>query len=129
MTTKVLVVGADPALAELLEEWLTLESCRAVAERPDVVLVDVPFPRELAVQRLPHIGDEHPGTPVLPMPKTPNPGRVRGGAAPRKGCGSVTGTAAGSPMTAARVGLTALHRLFAVAQFVAASGPRAHAAV
>ena len=73
MTTKVLVVGADPALAELLEEWLTLESCRAVAERPDVVLVDVPFPRELAVQRLQHIGDEHPGTPVLPMPK-PSPG-------------------------------------------------------
>jgi DNA-binding NtrC family response regulator len=69
MTTKVLVVGADPALAELLEEWLTLESCHAVAERPDVVLVDVPFPRELAVQRLQHIGDEHPGTPVLPMPK------------------------------------------------------------
>ena len=49
MTTKVLVVGADPALAELLDEWLTLESCRAVAERPDVVLVDVPFPRELTV--------------------------------------------------------------------------------
>ena len=32
-------------------------------------------------------------------------------------------------MTAAGVGLTALHLLFAVAQFVAASGPRAHAAV
>jgi len=69
MTTKVLVVGADPALAELLDEWLTLESCSAVAERPDVVLVDVPFPRELAVQRLKRIGDEHPGTPVLAMPK------------------------------------------------------------
>ena len=53
MTTKVLVVGADPALAE----------------RPDVVFVDVPFPRELAVQRLQHIGDEHPGMPVLPKPK------------------------------------------------------------
>ena len=33
------------------------------------VLVDVPFPRELALQRLKHVGDEHPGTPVLPMPK------------------------------------------------------------
>ena len=69
MTTKVLVVGADPARAELLDEWLTLESCSAVAERPDVVLVDVPLPRELASQRLKHIGYEHPGAPVLPMPK------------------------------------------------------------
>jgi hypothetical protein len=34
-----------------------------------------------------------------------------------------------SPLPAAGVGLTALHLLFAVAQFVAASGPRARAAV
>ena len=66
---KVLVLGADPALAELLDEWLELESCRSVSADADVVLVDVPFPRELATQRLKHIGGEHPGKPVLPMPK------------------------------------------------------------
>lgn len=69
MRTRVLVFDADPALAELLEDWLAAEGCRMVEERPDMVLVDVPFPRALAMQRLKRIGDEHPGTPVLPMPK------------------------------------------------------------
>jgi CheY-like chemotaxis protein len=67
--TRVLVVGADPALAELLEEWLAGEGCAAVAERPDLVLVDLPFPRERRLEVLQALGDAHPAAPVIAMPK------------------------------------------------------------
>jgi CheY-like chemotaxis protein len=67
--TRVLLVDADPALAELLEEWLGAEGCAAVEERPDLVLVDLPFPRERRLEVLKRLGDAHPDAPVIAMPK------------------------------------------------------------
>jgi DNA-binding NarL/FixJ family response regulator len=69
MPTKVLVVGADPALGELLEEWLAGEDCCAVHERPEVVLVDLPFPRERGAEALRRAAEAHPDAPVVAMPK------------------------------------------------------------
>ena len=66
---RVLLVDADPALAELLEEWLASQGCCAVAERPDLVLVDLPFPRERAVQVMRTLGATYPDIPVVAMPK------------------------------------------------------------
>ena len=62
-------MDADPALAELLEEWLAREGCRAVRERPDLVLVDLPFPRERGLQVLKRLGAAYPDIPVVAMPK------------------------------------------------------------
>jgi DNA-binding NtrC family response regulator len=69
MSIRVLLLDADPTLAELLEEWLAGENCRIVGERPDLILVELPFPRERGLQRLKGVGDEHPHTPVVAMPK------------------------------------------------------------
>jgi DNA-binding NtrC family response regulator len=68
-STRVLLLDADPALAELLEEWLASQGCTAVGEHPDVVVVDLPFPREHGLQVLKQVGDAHPDTPVVAMPK------------------------------------------------------------
>jgi CheY-like chemotaxis protein len=68
-STRVLLVDADPALAELLEEWLAEHGCRVVEDRPDLVLVDLPFPRERGLARLKQLGDAYPDTPVVAMPK------------------------------------------------------------
>jgi DNA-binding response OmpR family regulator len=67
--TRVLLVGADPALGELLEEWLAGEGCAAVRERPHLVLVDLPFPRERGAELLRQLAQAHPDAPVMPMPK------------------------------------------------------------
>jgi CheY-like chemotaxis protein len=67
--TRVLLVHADPALAELLEEWLAGEGCAAVEERPDLVLIDLPFLRERRLEVLKALGDAHPDAPVIAMPK------------------------------------------------------------
>jgi len=69
MGTRVMLVDADPALAELLEEWLAEQGCATVREHPDLVLVDLPFPRERGLQVLRRLGEAHPDTPVVPMPK------------------------------------------------------------
>jgi len=68
-STRVLLVEADPALTELLEEWLADQGCRVVQERPDLVLVDLPFPRERGLARLRQLGYAHPNIPVVAMPK------------------------------------------------------------
>jgi CheY-like chemotaxis protein len=67
--TRALVVEADPALAELLEEWLAGAGCVPVHERPDLVLVDLPFLRERRQQLLRELADAYPGLPVVAMPK------------------------------------------------------------
>ena len=67
--TRVLVVEADPALAELLEEWLAGAGCVPVHERPDLVLVDLPFLRERRQELLRELADDYPGVPVVAMPK------------------------------------------------------------
>jgi CheY-like chemotaxis protein len=45
------------------------EGCAAVEERPDLVLVDLPFPRERRLEVLKRLGDAHPDAPVIAMPK------------------------------------------------------------
>ena len=69
VTTRVLLVEADPALAELLDEWLAGAGCTTVEERPDLVLVDLPFLRERRQELLRQLADAHPGVPVVAMPK------------------------------------------------------------
>ena len=66
---RVLLVEADPALTELLEEWLGAEGCAMVQERPDLVLVDLPFLRSSRLELLRQVGDSYPDKPVEPMPK------------------------------------------------------------
>jgi hypothetical protein len=67
--TKVLLADADPALAELLEDWLSAEDCAVVEERPDLVLVDLPFLRERRQELLGRLAGAYPGVPVVAMPK------------------------------------------------------------
>jgi DNA-binding NtrC family response regulator len=68
-TTRVLLVEADPALAELLEEWLAGAGCAPVEDRPERVLVDLPFLRERREELLRQLADAHPGIPIVAMPK------------------------------------------------------------
>jgi DNA-binding NtrC family response regulator len=68
-STRVLVVDADPALTELLEDWLADHGCCVVQEAPDLVLVDLPVPRERGLARLKELGAAHPDTRVVAMPK------------------------------------------------------------
>src|SRR5262245_38138328 len=67
---QVLVVDADPALADLIGQWLDEEGCRVVREgagsrlsrQPvDLIIVDVPFPRQGRVEALRRVSREHPG--------------------------------------------------------------------
>ena len=73
---RVLVVDADPALAGLLEEWLAADGCSVVDEqaaidsagnRFDLVVVDVPFPRQGGLSVLKRVANDHPGAPVLAL--------------------------------------------------------------
>jgi CheY-like chemotaxis protein len=76
---RVLVVDADCALFGLLAEWLGAEGCEVVqaagddagaAERFDLVIVDVPFPRQGGVDLTARIMKRHPMTPILAMSST-----------------------------------------------------------
>lgn len=73
---RILVVDADPALLGLLEEWLAAQGCCVMAERPeaagtderaDIVIVDVPFPRQSGAAVLKRVVDRNPGVPVLAL--------------------------------------------------------------
>ncbi|HEU0202702.1 MAG TPA: response regulator, partial [Burkholderiaceae bacterium] len=79
----VLVVDADPATLGLLQEWLGAAGfCvfeqhagrsgapQARADRFDLAIVDVPFPREGGLETLQRLGREHPDTPILVMSST-----------------------------------------------------------
>ena len=68
----VLVVGADAALFGLIEEWLATSGCRAVLEhsglspkRVDLVVVDVPAPRQNGLDSLRQISERWPNTPIV----------------------------------------------------------------
>lgn len=76
---KVLIVGADRALFELIGEWLAADGCNAVLEsasdgssprRVDLVVVDIPFPRQGGLDLLRRIAGERPGTPILALSST-----------------------------------------------------------
>jgi DNA-binding response OmpR family regulator len=73
---RLLIVDADPALQDLLEEWLSAqaysiarewgEGCR-VQGSFDLIIVDVPFPRGGGLDVLKRMGARHPGTPILAL--------------------------------------------------------------
>ena len=76
---RVLVVDADCALFGLLAMWLGGEGCevvraagddRGAAERFDLVIVDVPYPRQGGVDLIARITKHHPMTPILAMSST-----------------------------------------------------------
>lgn len=70
----VLVVGADPATRELLDEWLAADGWAVVgdAQATDCALaiVDVPYPRDSGLELLRRVTREHPGTPLLAISAT-----------------------------------------------------------
>lgn len=77
MTTRptILVLDADPALLGLLREWLG--DFGDVATGPggatadcDLVVVDVPYPRQGESNPLRHLAAAHPGRPVLALSPT-----------------------------------------------------------
>lgn len=75
---RVLVVDADPALLELLGEWLAADGCdvfAGVAEPLprgtfDLILIDVPFPRLGRPSSLRGVVGAHPGTPIVALSST-----------------------------------------------------------
>jgi DNA-binding response OmpR family regulator len=68
---QVLVVDADPALLGLLEEWLGEQGCSVTQEdaggRFDLVVVDVPHPRQGALDVLKRVARAYAGAPVLAL--------------------------------------------------------------
>ena len=87
MQRKVLLVDAEPALAGLLDEWLaargcTVEQIAGAADGYDLIVVDVPFPRQTAGV-LKELARTHPGTPVLALSSSFFPGIDRTGSVAR----------------------------------------------
>ena len=65
---RIRIVDADPALLELLGQWLDEHGFSVVEEGDaELVIVDVPFPRQGRVGALKHIAAELPGTPILAL--------------------------------------------------------------
>ena len=86
---RVLLVGADGALMALIEEWLLAEGCSVVlapgdgeaagqaqsaAAEPapcgDLVIVDVPFPRQCGVDWIARLAQRYSPTPILALSST-----------------------------------------------------------
>jgi DNA-binding response OmpR family regulator len=88
---RILVADADCALFGLLEEWFAASgwqlagACQPAEAPPDdydLILVDVPFPREdLEVLNL--LRHEHPGTPIIALSTNFFPGVESTGAVAR----------------------------------------------
>ncbi len=69
-TPRIAVVDADPVLYGLLEQWLAEHgwSVRRELSAPvDLVIVDVPFPRDGRAGVLKRLAAEMPGVPVLAL--------------------------------------------------------------
>jgi CheY-like chemotaxis protein len=75
----VLVVDADCSLAGLLDEWLGSVGCQVShhagrsaeeGETYDLVIVDVPFPRQGGVDLISRLTRRHPTTPILALSST-----------------------------------------------------------
>jgi CheY-like chemotaxis protein len=84
---RVLVVDADPSLRELLEEWLAAHGCR-IARAPaqgavDLIVADVPFPRESGLDAVRRVSGEHPRAPLVLLSSNFFPGIEPGGALAR----------------------------------------------
>jgi CheY-like chemotaxis protein len=76
---RVAVLNAEGPLIGLLQSWLGAEGCSVIADevdRPgpaasvDLVIVDLPFPRQGGVDFVRHIAGRHPGVPILAMSST-----------------------------------------------------------
>jgi CheY-like chemotaxis protein len=76
---RVLVVDADRALFGLIREWLSAEGCVVLApggaatepaEAFDLVIVDVPYPRDCGVDSISRLSKRHPMTPILALSST-----------------------------------------------------------
>jgi DNA-binding NarL/FixJ family response regulator len=68
------LVDADSAWRELLEQWLSAMGCTVLPDADnttpgpvDLVIVDVPFPRQGGVDLVRHIAAQHPATPILAL--------------------------------------------------------------
>jgi CheY-like chemotaxis protein len=73
---RVCVIDADDAWRVLLEQWLQGLGCDVVAPPPDanapaprvdLVIVDLPFPRQGGVDLVKRITSRHPATPILAL--------------------------------------------------------------
>lgn len=102
---RVRVVDADPDLAALLAVWMagraTLVTAHDGDAAIDLLLVDIPFPRQ-AAPRLRQLAEAHPGTPVLALSST-----FFGGVASQGDAARSLGVAAVLPKPLARDALLA----------------------
>jgi CheY-like chemotaxis protein len=73
---RVCVIDADDAWRALLEQWLQGMGCEVVPEPADastpaptvnLVIVDLPFPRQGGVDLVKRITSRHPATPILAL--------------------------------------------------------------
>ncbi|MGH6611042.1 MAG: hypothetical protein ACRECQ_12380 [Burkholderiaceae bacterium] len=71
---RVAVIATDRALFALLREWLAECGCTAVeksatgdAEPCELVIVDIPFPRDGGVELVKRITSEYSGVPILAL--------------------------------------------------------------
>ena len=76
---RILVVEADCALIGLLKEWLAalgrvLGRATDAGERYDVIVVDLPFPRQEGLDMVSALSREHPGTPIVALSANLLPG-------------------------------------------------------
>jgi len=88
MQPRVLLVDADPALQGLLEEWLAADGCAVEAGRSgadgfDLIVVDIPCPRQGCSEGLKAIAEAHPRTPILALSSSFFPGVDTTGAVAR----------------------------------------------
>jgi CheY-like chemotaxis protein len=75
----------------LLEEWLAACGCTvAPHERYDVIVVDIPFPRQDGLDVVTGLAREHPGTPIIALSANFLPGvQACGSVARELGVGAV----------------------------------------
>lgn len=91
---RVLLVGLEPALAELLAEWLRQagidagvargEGAGAQPGRVELLVTDIAFPRQGPTPRLQALAQGWPGTPILALSPTLFAGRAGGGEVARR---------------------------------------------
>jgi CheY-like chemotaxis protein len=80
---RAMVVDADEALHGLIEAWLAERGVGVAREAPgryDLIVVDLPFPRQGRGGRLARLQREHPGTPIVAMSSNFLPGIEAAGA-------------------------------------------------
>jgi CheY-like chemotaxis protein len=73
---RVRLVDADATWRDLLQQWLSTLGCTVVPEpvgidepppEADLVIIDVPFPRQGGVDLVRRIASQHPATPILAL--------------------------------------------------------------